>query len=243
MSKTMKMILIISLIFNLSIIYVAYKAMEYRAHINEFLDKYTYVVQEFSGRNRYSLSNEKLGAPVDGKERIVFIGSQLTENWDLQKWFPNHEVINRGISGQRMAGFILRFMPDVIDLKPKAVVIEFASYNFRKEYSLEELRDYTKSMATLARANNITPILTTIIPTRVDTVIDGYRVNDSLRNFNEWVRLYSQSRMIPFANFYKLLADSGGLLPEDLSVSHIELNDKGYGIVSEKINEILRELK
>ncbi len=58
MSRTLKVIFILSLVANLGIVYVAYKALEYRAHINYFLDKYTHVVDEFSGRKIYEEDNK-----------------------------------------------------------------------------------------------------------------------------------------------------------------------------------------
>ena len=39
------------------------------------------------------------------------------------KFFPGKPYINRGISGQTTPQMLIRFRPDVIALKPKAVVI------------------------------------------------------------------------------------------------------------------------
>ncbi len=35
-------------------VYVTFKALDYRRHVNYFLDKYTNVVSEFSGRAKYA---------------------------------------------------------------------------------------------------------------------------------------------------------------------------------------------
>jgi lysophospholipase L1-like esterase len=243
MNRKWKTILILSLIGNLFILYVAYKALDYRRHVNYFLDKYTYVVSEFSGRNRYASENKRLASDVQVGNRIVFLGSQITEGWDLDKQFPGYEAINRGISGQRMAGFLLRLRPDVIDLHPRAVVIEFSSYNFRPEYTLEETEDYLASLAELAKVHGIEPVLTTIIPIRERVVYDSYSVVDSLIKYNQWLAAFSRENGYLSVDFYDLLANDEGLLPQELSISHIELNSIGYERISQATRAALDALE
>lgn len=55
---------------------------------------------------------------------VVFVGDSLTGNWkDLAKAFPNLKVANRGIGGDVSRGVLFRFREDVLDLKPRAVVL------------------------------------------------------------------------------------------------------------------------
>jgi len=217
MDKKIKVILIISLIGNLFIIYVGYKALGYRAHINYFLDKYTNVVSEFSGRHVYSKDNKRLSANQLVDNRIVFFGSQITYGWDLNKYFPGFETINRGISGQRISGFLLRFKSDVVDLKPRAVIIEFSSYNFRPESTVKEIEDYISSMADIARMHRIEPILTSVIPVGRDFNAEletPYSVLDSLGEFNRWLQGYCRGNNLKFVDFYTTVADSRGYFSE-----------------------------
>ncbi len=172
----------------------------------------------------------------------MFLGSQLTEEWNLQKYFPEWESINRGISGQRMSGFLLRFLPDVVELHPRAVVIEFASYNFRSQYSLKELEDYLTTMATIARANRIEPVLTTVIPPRSNLVYEGYSVVDSVIVFNDWLRQFCREHGFQFVDFHRLLANDNDLLPDSLAVSDIELNENGYRLITEATNLLLKKI-
>ncbi len=241
-SKVGKIVLTLSLIGNLAVVYVGYKALEYRAHINHFLDKYTHVVEEFSGRSVYERENTELQSDTLVPGRVVFIGSQLTESWDLQQSFPGFETINRGMSGQVAYGLVLRFMPDVIDLSPEVVVIEAASYNFRPQYGLEEIKDYITMLTMLARVNNVEPILTTVIPPRSHLEYETYSVNDSLLKYNGWLRAYCIDNAVQCIDYYQLLADEHGLLPERLSVSDIEPNEDGYAILTGAVKETLKDV-
>ena len=54
---------------------------------------------------------------------IVFAGDSITQGWNLEKYFPNLKVANRGISGDTTRQLLYRFKEDVITLKPTAIVL------------------------------------------------------------------------------------------------------------------------
>lgn len=242
MNRKYKIILIVSLLCNLAIVYVAIKALEYRSHINHFLDKYTHVVDEFSERDEFKEQNVALVSDTIVENRIVFFGSQVIERWNLEKYFKGWETINRGVQGQRAAGFLLRFRPDVIDLKPEVVLIEISSYNFRPENSLNELQDYLVCMADLAVYHKIRPILTTIIPIRQDSVnIGAYNLTDSTKVFNEWLRKYCDSTGILLADFNRVLSSKEGYLPDSLSIGAIDPNEDSYKLMADEVHRALEK--
>jgi len=244
MSKKWKMILILSLLGNIAIFYVAIKALEYRAHINEYLDKYIYIVSEFSQRNRYSDENRSLQTDSQISNRIVFFGTQLTENWDVEKYFPTYEAINRGVTGQRVGGFLLRFRPDVIELRPKAVIIEAASFDFRHQNSIKEIEDYFVCLCDMARFHNITVLPTTVIPPvkGVDIPdLGDYVLLDSISLFNDWLKNYCMEKNIRCLDFNKLVALDDGYLSPELSTGEIGLNEKGYRVVSNLVIKSLEQ--
>src|SRR6187455_3098977 len=78
---------------------------------------------DFANFARYRDANLKLGPPAKGEQRVVFMGDSITDGWKLNEYFPGQPYINRGISGQTTPQMLLRFRPDVIDLKPKVVVL------------------------------------------------------------------------------------------------------------------------
>ena len=64
--------------------------------------------------------------PAAGEARVVFMGDSITDLWQqphFGAFFPGKPYVDRGISGQTTPQMLIRFRPDVIDLKPKAVVI------------------------------------------------------------------------------------------------------------------------
>ena len=241
MSKFWRFILILSLILNLSIVYVAIKALEYRAHINEFLDKYTNVVNEFSRRNRYRNENQALRSDTIVSGRVVFFGSQIIENWPSNEYPAGFEIINRGVAAQRVSGFLLRYRPDVIELAPEAVVIEISSYNLRPQYSVKEVSDYMAGMIELALYHGIKPIPATMIPPCRDSVeLDDYHIMDSIVLYNEWLVKYCADRNIKPVDFNRAVADSDGFLKSEYAAASIDLNDSGYEQLRRALLEVLQ---
>src|SRR5947209_10510284 len=75
---------------------------------------------------RYRDANSNLAAPATGETRVVFMGDSITDLWDndgFGGFFPGKPYVDRGIGGQTTPQMLLRFRQDVIDLKPKVVVI------------------------------------------------------------------------------------------------------------------------
>ena len=243
MKTRWKIILILSLLGNLSILYVGYKALEYRRHINEFLVKYTNVVAEFSERAHYEADNLKQASSETVDNRVVLFGTQVTSRWRLDEYTDRFEVLNRGVPGQRVAGYLLRFRPDVIDLAPFAAIIEISSYNFRPQHSIVEITDYVMSMAELARLHGIEPILTTVIPLRPGTDNYGaYSVMDSLAVYNDWIVDYASVNGYPLIDLNGLVVNDEGWLRYDLSYDDIDLNERGYVLISHATLQVLDSL-
>src|SRR5262245_894523 len=78
-------------------------------------------LRDFSQLNRYRDANRTVGS-VD----VVFMGDSITDVWPQERFgpfFPGKRYVSRGISGQTTPQMLVRMRPDVINLKPKAVVI------------------------------------------------------------------------------------------------------------------------
>ena len=109
--------------------------------------------------------------------------------------FPK-PYINRGISGQTTPQMLIRFRPDVIALKPKAVVILAGTNDIAGNtgpMTLEEIEGNLMSMAELAKANGIKVVFSSVMP-----VTDAIRpqterrlLPDTIRALNAWMKAYA----------------------------------------------------
>src|SRR5258708_9662423 len=120
---------------------------------------------------RYREANRALPPPAAGESRVVFMGDSITDGWQQPRYggfFPGKPYVDRGISGQTTPQMLVRFRPDVSDLKPKAVVILAGTNDIAENtgpMTDEAIERNLESMADLAKAHGIKVILSSITPT------------------------------------------------------------------------------
>lgn len=122
--------------------------------------------QDWANYGRYEADNQALSKAPE----VVFMGDSTTDGWDdaHPEFFTGNNFACRGISGQVTSQMLCRFQADVVALRPKIVVIlcginDIALNNGHIEtnHTVENI----KSMAQLAVANGIIPIICSITPT------------------------------------------------------------------------------
>lgn len=190
---------------------------------------------------RYAESN----AALTCSPKAVFMGDSITDNWAAYDpgFFAEHNFAGRGISGQTTSHMLVRFWADVIDLKPKYVVIlagtnDLALNNGVMAY--ENIMDNLTSMCELARKHRIKPILCSVTP----SVQFGWRpyvdAIGEIPVLNGMIEDYAKSARIPYVDYYSLLVDERhGLAPEYLGdETHPSLG--GYKVMEELILKYLK---
>ena len=124
---------------------------------------------EWANYKRYEKANNELPVPNKKEKRVVFLGNSITEGWVNihPEFFTENGYIGRGISGQTSYQFLLRFRNDVINLKPKLVIINAGTNDVAENtgpFDLEKTFGNIASMAEMAKANKIKVILTSVLP-------------------------------------------------------------------------------
>jgi len=244
-SRLGKIALLCSLVLNVGIVYVAMKALEYRAHINEYLYKYERVIDEFSGNDVWAEANLPLRSDTLVPGRVVFLGTQVTSYWDVRRSFPGWEAINRGVDHQFAAGLVLRFRQDVLALYPRAAVVEVSSYNFRPNTDRLEIQACVASIADLARFHGIYPVLTTAITPVTGTEVfehPEYSIGDTVAAYNRWIHSYAEANGLRVAGFDEAVRDRAGGLDTLKASSKVDLNEAGYQAISQAVRAVIDSL-
>ncbi len=81
------------------------------------------LLTDFGWLARFRDANAQLPPAQPDDKRVVFMGDSITEGWHLDQSFSSKPYINRGISGQTTPQMLVRFRQDVLELKPKVVII------------------------------------------------------------------------------------------------------------------------
>ena len=186
---------------------------------------------------RFRDENAKLPPPSRGEKRVVFMGDSITQVWAnfWEKEFDHNPYINRGISGQTTPQMLVRFRPDVIDLKPSAVVIlagiNDIAGNTGSE-TVEMIEGNIRSMAELARANNIAVVLCSILPANRLSWRPDIAPAESVLAINRWMEKYAADHGMAFVDYWTAMADEQQGLPERLSRDGVHPNEAGYEIMA-----------
>jgi len=191
---------------------------------------------DFANLARFRDADAKLAPPVVGEDRVVFMGDSITEGWNLETSFPGKPYINRGISGQTSSQMLLRFRQDVIDLKPKVVLILAGTNDFAGNtgpVTLSQVEGNLMSMAQLAQANSIRVVLCSVLPSvRFGWHPDAENPVPRIASLNDWMKAYAPGKGYVYVDYYSAMKDAAGGLPPNLSRDGVHPLPAGYAIMA-----------
>lgn len=202
---------------------------------------------DWANLNRYKEENLNLGLPADNENRIVFMGNSITEGW-LQldpDFFKDKPYINRGISGQTTPQMLVRFRQDVVNLKPKVVVILAGTNDIAGNTgpsTLEMIEDNIASMVEIARANNIKVILCSVLPAFDYPWKPGLNPSKKIIGLNKWIEEYSKKNEIAYADYFSAMVDENNGLRKEYSEDGVHPNLSGYNVMEPIIENVIQRV-
>jgi lysophospholipase L1-like esterase len=187
--------------------------------------------------SRYKDANAKVPVPPKNEDRIVFMGDSITDGWKLAEYFPDKPYINRGISGQTTPQMLIRFRPDVIALKPKAVVILAGTNDIAGNtgpMTLEMIENNYASMAELAKANGIKVIFSSVLPVHDygKTKMSERRSPENILKLNEWLKSYCKANGHTYLDYHAKMLDDKGMLKAEWANDGLHPNAEGYKVMA-----------
>ena len=186
---------------------------------------------DFGYLARYRDDNAKLGAPVAGQPRVVFMGDSITEGWvgKMPQFFVPGRV-GRGISGQTTSQMLLRFRQDVIDLHPAVVQIMAGTNDIAGNTGPTtdaQVQANIMSMVELAQAHGIRVILASIPPADHFEWKPGLKPAPRIAAMNAWLKDYAKRVGATYADYWSALHVGDALNPA-FGTDGVHPNEAGY---------------
>ena len=197
---------------------------------------------------QYQDENRLVGLPEKGKQRVVFMGDSITEEWSnlYPGYFDTKGYINRGIGGQTTPQMLIRFKPDVIDLEPDIVVILAGANDIAGNTgpsNVKMITDNIFSMAELARAHQIKVVLSSILPVfEYEWAKEIKDVPATIDSVNNELKKYANDHGLVYLNYFSLMVDQRRGLNKDYTYDGVHPNQDGYILMSSLAEKVLSRL-
>ena len=211
------------------------------SHFRALLDHEDHQVRSPDRDNlaRYAEADQKTPAPAPGKPRVVFLGDSITDFWRLNEYFPDHDFLNRGISGQTAGQMLGRMKQDVIDLKPDAVIILAGTNDLARGTQPGPIENDYLMMADLADYYHIKVIFASVLPVSdyhkdANPAYEQSRVRPPMfiRALNDWLRGFCAQHNFIYVDYFSQMIDKSGALQAALSDDGLHPNSNGYRVMA-----------
>jgi len=194
-------------------------------------------LQDWNQLGRYHQDDLRLEAGPHVAGRVVFLGDSITDIWNLKKFFPGKPYVNRGISGQTTPQMLVRMFPDVIDLRPAAVILLAGTNDVARNTGPETakmIEENFEAITELAQAHHIQVILCSLTPVSNYTAHPQTvrRPPSQILQLNAWIKSYAARVHATYADYYSALVDSKGMLRNGYSNDGLHPNDRGFALLA-----------
>nr|WP_321405350.1 SGNH/GDSL hydrolase family protein [uncultured Carboxylicivirga sp.] len=202
--------------------------------------------QDWANLERFRAENEKLDSPTKKEKRVVFMGNSITQGWSFHnpEFFEGKPYINRGIGGQTTPQMLIRFRPDVIDLKPKVVVILAGTNDIAGNTgpsTLDMIMDNIKSMAELAKANKIKVVLCSVLPAFEYAWSPGKEPAEKIFELNKMIKEYAEANKMVYLDYYSHMVDEKKGLKSELTDDGVHPTKAGYEVMGPLAEEAIKK--
>jgi len=205
---------------------------------------YRRILLDWGGLTRYGSENAELREPKPGDApRVVFLGDDVTESWP--EFFPGKpNYLNRGIIRQTTAQMLVRFRQDVIDLKPKIVILQAGTNDLASvmgPVTQQTLADNIRSMVELSKLHGIRVILASVLPVcDCFTKMTLRRPVGKILGINEWLRDYAKQEGLAYIDFHRALVE-GRQFKREYTKDGLLPNEAGYRLMAPLVESAIAE--
>lgn len=196
-------------------------------------------------KSNYSFLNKKYAL----ENQTILLGDSITDFFNWYELFYNFSkssgqaVYNRGISGDTTDRLLERFQENVLNIKPKNIVLLIGTNDIGRglplSMTLENVEQIIKSAKEYCKDVNF--ILEAVYPIN-ENMRDMFekRSNKKINEMNkEYIKLCEKYNCI-WLDFTDKLKDKNGNLKEEYTYDGLHINALAYEIVAENVIPLLK---
>ena len=205
-------------------------------------------------------NEEHAKAAESGEEKtgpIVFLGDSITDYYDLKKFYPDLNCVNRGISGNTTNDILNRMKVSVFDASPSMVIMLIGINDMMNEERRpgDVAADYERIVCYMAdRLPGVPVILQSVYPgwdgdaekAKKGPTMQVFPIaylRDDIKALNSMIREIADEYGYVYADVYSRLATEEGLMNPEYSVDGCHPVEAGYKAVTEVLRPLIDELQ
>jgi len=188
-------------------------------------------------QNRYNEENK-----TALHNQIVFLGDSIFEFYDTTKFFPDHTIYNRGISGDRTIDIINRINDNALSINPSIIVLHVGTNDLGRKLSIEIITNNLETIIKMIREHdeNIAIIIDSVYPVNnkdkiMYNLMVGARDSEDIIKLNNEFSRIANLYECSFIDSYHLFIDDKGDLKSSFTIDGLHLTDAAYKIVTQTI--------
>ena len=183
-------------------------------------------------RQQYILENQQY---ADYEVDVAFLGDSLTDGYDVQRFYPQYLVSNRGIGGDTTVDLEGRLQVSVYDLKPKVAVVLIGANNMATMFD-----NYEDILIGLQE--NL-PETKVVLLSLTNMSQEWGKKNQLAAYNNVKIKKLAEKYGFAFVDLYSPLMnlETGEINPE-YTVDGGHLTEEGYQVLTAQITPVLEAL-
>lgn len=168
----------------------------------------------------------------DNEKEIIFLGDSLIDRCEWSELFHNLIIKNRGISGDRTDGILLR-IDEVVSSSPDKIFIMAGINDLSKGVNISDIvSNYEKIIKSILFNSPNTKIYVHSVLPISDKLYKQYKkgnaTNENVNILNQYLKKLCSQYDLTFINLWPSFIDGKNQLNDVFTVDGIHLNGKAY---------------
>lgn len=163
------------------------------------------------------------------KNGIVFVGSSSIRKWDLKKWFPDFNALNRGFGGSEVSDSLEFADRIIIKYEPRVIVVYAGDNDIAHDKTPQRVYDDFKKLVALIHGKLPK---SKIVYIAVKPSIKRWALVDQVREANRLIKEFaSNDDLLEFVDIDKPMLGEDGMPRKELFVADgLHLSEDGYAL-------------
>ena len=178
--------------------------------------------------NKFSIYKSENDKYDDYEVDVAFVGDSLTDGYDVDRFYPNYLVSNRGIGGDTTVTLEERIQLSVYDLKPKVIVMLIGANNMDTMFDNYEdiLKGYQSNLPN-----------TKIILLSLTSMSGEWGKKNQLAAYNNVkIKMLAEKYGFEFVDLYSVLMNlETGEIYDEYTTDGGHLTEEGYTVITETV--------